>query len=376
MKAWKSKLFGDISCLERAISDGHAKISDEAMNQRSLLVVIAMQGLMKLSLKSVIAFLIMASSAQGQNLFVANYGNNTISEITPGGGVFASTFASGVSAPYGLAFDSAGDLFVANEGMYGAFSGTITEITPGGTQSTFASYLSAPIGLAFNSAGDLFEADSGSGNIYEFAPGGGVIAIFASGLSAPYGLAFNSAGNLFVSNFGKGTISVITPGGVVESTFGVGFNGTAGLAFDSAGNLFVVNDGSGVAGAGSIAEITPGGVESTFASGLSYPSALAFDSAGDLFVANGSNNPNNDSISEFTPGGAESIYYGVSSPTALAFQGETLPVPEPSASCLLALGVIALLVRRRRGLWLTYIVVPWQTGKEIRNARQVSKMRF
>jgi DNA-binding beta-propeller fold protein YncE len=46
--------------------------------------------------------------------------------------------------PQGLAFNSAGDLFVANSG-----NGTITEITPGGQQTTFASRLSNPTFLAF-----------------------------------------------------------------------------------------------------------------------------------------------------------------------------------------------------------------------------------
>jgi len=48
----------------------------------------------------------------------------------------------------------------------------ITEITTGGAQSTFASGLSNPFGLAFNSAGNLFVADNGSGNIYEYTTGG------------------------------------------------------------------------------------------------------------------------------------------------------------------------------------------------------------
>ena len=39
-----------------------------------------------------------------------------------------------------------------------------------------------PDGLAFNSAGDLFVADVSSGNIYEFTPGGAQ-STFASGLS-------------------------------------------------------------------------------------------------------------------------------------------------------------------------------------------------
>ena len=54
-----------------------------------------------------------------------------------------SIFASGVVYPWGLAFNSAGDLFEAD------YSGHIYEFTPGGVQSTFASGLNDPIGLAF-----------------------------------------------------------------------------------------------------------------------------------------------------------------------------------------------------------------------------------
>lgn len=69
---------------------------------------------------------------QAQNLFVPGFANNTITEITPGGA--QSTFASGLDDPWGLAFNSEGDLFEAD-----ADSGNIYEFTPGGVQSTFAS---------------------------------------------------------------------------------------------------------------------------------------------------------------------------------------------------------------------------------------------
>jgi hypothetical protein len=78
------------------------------------------------------------------------------------------------------------NLFEADRG-----SGNIYEFTPGGVRSTFASGLNNPLGLAFDSAGDLFEADYGSGNIYEFTPGGAQTT-FASGLSYPAGLAFQT----------------------------------------------------------------------------------------------------------------------------------------------------------------------------------------
>jgi hypothetical protein len=77
---------------------------------------------------------------------------------------------------------------------------------------------------------------------------------------------------------------------------------------------------------------------------LNTPAGLAFDSAGDLFEAdNGSEN-----IYEFTPGGTKSTFASVIyPPLSLAFQGETLPVPEPSALGLLAVGAAAFLARRR-----------------------------
>ena len=88
------------------------------------------------------AVLLIASSAQAQNLFETDLHSGNIYEYTPGGA--RSTFASGLDEPYGLAFNSAGDLFAAAWG-----SGNITEITPGGVQSTFASGLDYPTGLAF-----------------------------------------------------------------------------------------------------------------------------------------------------------------------------------------------------------------------------------
>src|SRR5260221_293021 len=129
------------------------------------------------------AVLLITSSGQAQNLFEANqYGN--IYEFTQGGA--RSIFASGLSIPNGLAFNSAGDLFEADEG-----SGNIFQFTPGGLQSTFASGLNFPFGLAFDSADNLFESDynyPSLGSIYEFTPNGAQ-STFASGLDSPLQIA-------------------------------------------------------------------------------------------------------------------------------------------------------------------------------------------
>ena len=96
------------------------------------------------------AVLLIASSAQAQNLFEASctLGGN-IYEYTPGG--VQNTFATALDDASGMAFDSAGDLFVAS-----LWNGNIYKFTPGGVQSIFASGCYDIQQLAFNSAGDLF----------------------------------------------------------------------------------------------------------------------------------------------------------------------------------------------------------------------------
>src|SRR5438874_1475108 len=116
------------------------------------------------------------------DLYEADFSSSTIFKFTPAG--TTSTFASGLSGPFGLAFDGSGNLFEADYN-----SGTIFKFTPAGTKSTFASGLSNPAGVAFDSSGNLFEADQGSGTIFTFTPAG-TKSTFASGLSGPSGLAF------------------------------------------------------------------------------------------------------------------------------------------------------------------------------------------
>ena len=73
-----------------------------------------------------------------------------------------STFASGFNGPDGLAFDAAGNLYVANQ-----CNGTVSEVTPAGVVSTFASGFNQPCGLAFDAAGNLYVANGGGNTVIE-----------------------------------------------------------------------------------------------------------------------------------------------------------------------------------------------------------------
>ena len=102
------------------------------------------------------AVILICSSAPAQNLFVSvsDAGGGKIFEFTPDG--VQSTFASGLN-PGGLAFDSAGNLFVVGGGP------AIYKFSPEGVQSTFALGLSSPKALAVDPAGNLVVTDVGVG---------------------------------------------------------------------------------------------------------------------------------------------------------------------------------------------------------------------
>jgi hypothetical protein len=314
----------------------------------------------------VAAACLISTSAHSQNLFASV--NHYIIECNPGDtySTFGNVGGSLGAVINGIAFNSAGDLFAASGG---GGVGAVYEFTPGGAESTFATGLDGPWSLAFNNAGTLFMGDA-SGKISEFTPGG-VQSTFASGLHTPYAtaLAFNSAGDLFVGESFNGTpnsgyIDEITPNGVV-STFASGLENPYALAFNSAGDLFAADFNTGI-----IYEYAADGARSIFTSGLTNPEGMAFNNAGNLFVSDGG------SIYEYTPSGARSTFFAFPPPSlatdALAFQAETLPVPEPSFFGLLAVGgtILFLFVHHASIAGLTkrcrqqppYFAVGWLMG--------------
>lgn len=201
------------------------------------------------------------------NIYTAN-SNGTVSKITPAG--TATTLASGLGDANALAFDSAGNLYVAGASI-------IEKITPGGIVSTFSNTANVSV-MAMDSSNDLY-VYSWSAGVQKITSAGAVsnLNVNASDVNA---MAFDSAGNLYLSRYSAGTVVKITPSGA-SSVFASGFNAPDGLIFDASGNLYVA-----VWNIGSTYKVTPAGVVSVFASVGGNPRSMAFDASGNLFVAN------------------------------------------------------------------------------------------
>ncbi|MGA3220241.1 MAG: NHL repeat-containing protein [Acidimicrobiales bacterium] len=267
-----------------------------------------------------------ALDAKG-DLFVADWSNGRVMEYTysSSSGTFSrngTPIGSPSGMPLWFAFDASGDLFLSygylgyggvEEFAYNPSTGTFA--TTGTTKGT--GDMVGPEGLAFNSSGDLFVAETSqtsdpSQTVWDmvleftyspaaatFSPQGTVMGQVGRTNGGISGIAVDSRGNLFVSNgvsSGGGN-----PSGVLEfpfnpstqtySAFGTVISGTGGtaLALDSNNDLFVAE-------ATGVVEFPYSSASGTYpASGTAVPGAtqlaslsgvgpMAFDSRNDLFV--------------------------------------------------------------------------------------------
>ena len=254
-------------------------------------------------------------------------GGGSIYQYTPDG--LQTTFASGLSRPRGVAFDSVSNLYVATT-SFDPSAPSIVKIAADGTQVVFADLTSA--GATFVQDVKIDNADNvfvlagipdNTNTIFKFTPDG-TLSTFGSIASPSFGLAFDSAGNLYAADNGFQTIYKFAPDGmqsifVGPSAFGP-LQSPVGLAFDRFGNLFVSTGGD--PGNDAILKFTPDGVGSTFATALDNPRGLAFDRRGNLFVAEvilGN-------ISKFRPDGNMTVFAsGIDGPEFLVIQ----PAPPP-----------------------------------------------
>lgn len=117
----------------------------------------------------------------------------------------------GFSSPVGMAFDAAGNLFVAEWG-----AGRVSRIDPAGKRTTFADGLSGPSGLTIGPDGTIYVASYSRDEVYRFTPAG-ERSVYVTGLATPAGLSFDRSGRLLIANRRNNQILAVTRNGGLES---------------------------------------------------------------------------------------------------------------------------------------------------------------
>jgi len=322
------------------------------------------------------------------NIYVTDSGNHLIRKITPadrigdrvvstlaGSGTEGSGNGTGTAAqfknPFGVAVDSSGNAFVADQ-----FNHRIRRITPKGVVSIFAgstegfadgtgntAQFNYPTGVAVDSSGNVYVADSGNHLIRKITPAGVVSTLVGTGTEGfadgtgteaqfknPSEVAVDSSGNVYVVDADNNRIRKITPADRIEdrvastlvgSTEGFAdgtgteaqFHFPRGVAVDSRGNVYVA-DGDNHR----IRRITPAGVVSIFAGStegfadgigteaqFDFPSGVAVDSSGNVYVADSGNHR----IRRITPAGVVSTLAGTGTEGFADGAGNTAQFEDP-----------------------------------------------
>jgi uncharacterized protein (TIGR03437 family) len=155
------------------------------------------------------------------NIYIADAGAGNIRVMDAAGA--ASTLASNLAGPHGLALDGAGHLFFTEQDAarvqrLDLVSGSLTQLVPG--------TWSIPRGVAVNAAGDVFVADTGRQEVLRVDSAGEVTVIAGTGvpgfsgdggpaynaqLNFPWDVAIGPGGVLYVSDLENNRIRLLTP---------------------------------------------------------------------------------------------------------------------------------------------------------------------
>jgi len=150
------------------------------------------------------------------DLYAVEPNHGELDKITPGGSVSRVVDISasqGHNVPTAIAYHN-GNFYVGNLNTFPIVQGSskVLKITPTGQISVFRSGLTTILGLAFDSAGRLYVLENTTGNQFPTPGTGKVIRIdptgnrtlIASGLFLPTAMTFGPDGALYVSNVGFG----------------------------------------------------------------------------------------------------------------------------------------------------------------------------
>ncbi len=284
---------------------------------------------------------------------------NTINTIVGGGTQPTSPTAAFLGYPFSVVRDSQNNVYISSftlnaiykingQGQLSVYAGTGTAGFSGDGGAATAAQLDAPEGLALDSGGNLYIADEYNNRIRRVDSTTGVITTYAGSgnqyngvgffggysgdsgpatsalLNQPTGLAFDHNNNLFIVDGANEVVRMVdnTASHIITTYAGNGTTGTpgtangdggpatsaelnfyyaiGGVAVDSAGNLYIADAGDSVI---RVVDTSASHIITTYAgspshpftfsgdggpagsAGLNTPMGVALDSTGDLFIA-------------------------------------------------------------------------------------------
>ncbi|WP_407685567.1 serine/threonine-protein kinase PknD [Mycobacterium sp. HUMS_1102779] len=213
-------------------------------------------------------------------------------------------------SPGGVALDSAGDVYVTSEGMYGR----VVKLTPGSSAPTVLPFdgLYQPQGLAIDGADTVYVADFDN-RVVALAAGSNKQTVLPfTGLNYPEGVAVDAQGNVYVADRGNSRVVKLAAGAKTQTVLRfTGLKDPDGVAVDPAGNVYVTDTDNNRVVKLDAASDTPTVLP---LKDLSVPWGIAVDNAGAVYVTEHDKNQ----VVKYAP--------GAGTPTVLHFEGLNTPL--------------------------------------------------
>ena len=124
----------------------------------------------------------------------------------------------GLSSPQGVAIDQSGNVWVANAGNNSVSQFASTGVAVSGTTGYTSGGISAPYAVAIDQSGNAWIANSGNNTVTELSSSGSPVAgASGNGVSAPKSIAIDATGNIFAGNSTGSSVSGFNSAGTALS---------------------------------------------------------------------------------------------------------------------------------------------------------------
>ncbi|MEB4211588.1 serine/threonine-protein kinase PknD [Mycobacterium sp. 94-17] len=183
-------------------------------------------------------------------------------------------------SPGGVALDSAGNVYVTSEGMYGR----VVKLTAGSNATTVLPFhgLYQPQGLAVDGAGTVYVADFNNRVVSMAAGSNDQKELPFQGLNYPEGVAVDGQGAVYVADRGNSRVVKLAAGSQTQTVLGFdGLKNPDGVAVDPAGNVYVADTDNNRVVKLEASSNTPS--ELPFQN-ISVPWGIAVDNSGTVYV--------------------------------------------------------------------------------------------